>query len=327
MRKLPEGSAKAAMLRPTIEREEPVMGKLQDKTALITGASSGIGKKVAISFAEEGADIAINYPDASQAKNAEAVVAEIEKRGRRAIAIKADVSKADENAAMVDSFMEAFSHIDILVNNAGVGRTVTVDEMTVENWDEMIAINLRSVFLTTHKVLPLMYARGHGKIINTASQLAYKGAPGLAHYTASKAAIISFTRSLSLEIADRGVNVNCVAPAQRQHRFLMAWTKTYSKLSARLSRVGASLWSVRLHRPTYFLLQEMAIIMWANASAPTAVIYSCRLAIDGMERAVNSYRCCLKSICRTLGQLHALGPFRRRIRQPCPRSWSVFHRP
>ena len=212
MRKLPEGSAKAAMLRPTIEREEPVMGKLQDKTALITGASSGIGKKVAISFAEEGADIAINYPDASQAKNAEAVVSEIEKRGRRAIAIKADVSKADENAAMVDSFMEAFSHIDILVNNAGVGRTVTVDEMTVENWDEMIAINLRSVFLTTHKVLPLMYARGHGKIINTASQLAYKGAPGLAHYTASKAAIISFTRSLSLEIADRGVNVNCVAP-------------------------------------------------------------------------------------------------------------------
>ena len=188
------------------------MGKLQDKTALITGASSGIGKKIAISFAEEGADVAINYPDASQAGNAEAVVSEINKRGRQAIAIKADVSKADENAEMVNSFIEAFNHVDILVNNADIGRTVTVDEMTVENWDEMIAINLRSVFLTTHKVLPLMYAQGHGKIINTASQLAYKGAPGLAHYTASKAAIVSFTRSLSLEIADRGVNVNCVAP-------------------------------------------------------------------------------------------------------------------
>ena len=121
-------------------------------------------------------------------------MAEIEKRGRRAVAIQADVSQARENAAMVDRFIEAFGHIDILVNNAGIGRTVPVDQMTVENWDEMIAINLRSVFLATHKVLPLMYAQGHGKIINTASQLAYKGAPGLAHYTASKAAIVSFTR-------------------------------------------------------------------------------------------------------------------------------------
>ncbi len=188
------------------------MGKLQDKTALITGASSGIGKEVAIYFAEEGADVAVNYPDASQTENVKVVVAEIEKRGRRALAIQADVSQAGENAAMVDRFIEAFGHIDILVNNAGIGRTVPVDQMTVENWDEMIAINLRSVFLATHKVLPLMYAQGHGKIINTASQLAYKGAPGLAHYTASKAAIVSFTRSLSLEIADRGVNVNCVAP-------------------------------------------------------------------------------------------------------------------
>ena len=179
------------------------MGKLQDKTALITGASSGIGKKVALSFAEEGADVAVNYPDDSQAGNANAVVAEVEKRGRRALAIRADVSKADENAAMVDQF---------IVNNAGIGRTAMVEEMSVEMWDEMIAVNLRSVFLATNKVLPLMYAQGHGKIINTASQLAYKGAPGLAHYTASKAAIVSFTRSLSLEIGDRGVNVNCVAP-------------------------------------------------------------------------------------------------------------------
>ena len=176
------------------------MGKLQDKTALITGASSGIGKEVARSFADEGAGVAVNYPDDSQAENARAVVAEVEKRGRRAVAIRADVSKTDENAAMVDQLIETFGHIDIL------------EDMSVEMWDEMIAVNLRSVFLATHKVLPLMYAQGHGKIINTASQLAYKGAPGLAHYTASKAAILSFTRSLSLEIGDRGVNVNCVAP-------------------------------------------------------------------------------------------------------------------
>ena len=188
------------------------MGKLQNKTALITGASSGIGKKVAHLFADEGADVAVNYPDESQADNAWAVVAEVEKRGRRALAIQGDVSQAEDCAAMVERFLKEFGHIDILVNNAGIGRTATVDEMSIEMWDEMIAVNLRSVFLMTHNILPHMYAQGHGKIINTASQLAYKGAPGLAHYTASKAAIVSFTRSLSLEIGARGINVNCVAP-------------------------------------------------------------------------------------------------------------------
>ena len=188
------------------------MGKLQDKTALITGASSGIGARVAQLFADEGADVAVNYPNDFQLENARAVVAEVEKRGRRAVAMRADVSKADETDAMVDQFLSEFGHIDILVNNAGIGITAMVDEMSVEMWDEMIAVNLRSVFLMTRKVLPHMYAQGHGKIINTASQLAYKGAPGLAHYTASKAAIVSFTRSLSLEIGERGINVNCVAP-------------------------------------------------------------------------------------------------------------------
>ena len=188
------------------------MGKLENKTALITGASSGIGRRVAQLFADEGADVAINYPNESQRENAEAAVAEVEQRGRRAVAMCADVSKADETSAMIDKFMAEFGHIDILVNNAGIGRTSMLEDMSVEMWDEMIAVNLRSVFLMTHKILPLMYAQGHGKIINTASQLAYKGAPSLTHYTASKAAIVSFTRSLSLEIGDRGVNVNCVAP-------------------------------------------------------------------------------------------------------------------
>ncbi|HJN59470.1 MAG TPA: SDR family NAD(P)-dependent oxidoreductase, partial [Alphaproteobacteria bacterium] len=135
------------------------MAKLQDKTALITGASSGIGAKVALLFADEGADVVVNYPDEGQAENALAVVAEVEKRGRRAVAIKADVSKADENAAMVDRFMAEFGHIDILVNNAGIGRTAMIGEMSVEMWDEMIAVNLRSVFLATNKILPLMYAQ------------------------------------------------------------------------------------------------------------------------------------------------------------------------
>lgn len=188
------------------------MARLQDKAALITGASSGIGKRVALAFAAEGADVAINYPDDEQEANAQAVKEEVERLGRRAVTIRADVSQEDEVDAMVGRFLEAFGRIDILVNNAGIGRMAPIGEMTSAQWDEMIAINLRSVFLVTSRVLPRMYKQRHGKIINTASQLAYKGAPGLAHYTASKAAIISFTRSLSLEIGDRGINVNCVAP-------------------------------------------------------------------------------------------------------------------
>lgn len=188
------------------------MKKLVNRKALITGASSGIGKAVAFLFAEEGAKVAINYPDITQKENADAIVAKIIDDGGQAMAIQADVSKVDENASMVEKFLYQFDDIDILVNNAGIGDTSTVDEMSIDAWDRMIAVNLRSVFLTTNNVITHMYKKGHGKIINTASQLAYKGAPGLAHYTASKAAIISFTRSLSLEIGDRGVNVNCVAP-------------------------------------------------------------------------------------------------------------------
>ena len=182
------------------------------KNIWITGASSGIGKAVAVLFAEEGAEVAINYPDKAQKENADAVVAKIINGGGQAVAIQADVSKVDENTSLVEQFLSQFGDIDILVNNAGIGDTSTVDEMTIDMWDKMIAINLRSVFLTTNNVITHMYKQGHGKIINTASQLAYKGAPGLSHYTASKAAIISFTRSLSLEIGDRGINVNCVAP-------------------------------------------------------------------------------------------------------------------
>ena len=188
------------------------MGKLNNKNALITGASSGIGKRVAQLFAEEGANVAINYPNSSEQKKAEQIKLELERSNYSAITLEGDVSNENETGHMVQQFIKEFGQIDILVNNAGIGQTSFIEDMTIEMWDGMIATNLRSVFLMTKTVLPYMYKQGHGKIINTASQLAYKGAPGLAHYTASKAAIISFTRSLSLEIGTRGINVNCVAP-------------------------------------------------------------------------------------------------------------------
>ena len=192
------------------------MGKLDDKTALITGSSSGIGRAVALAFAEEGARLALNYPDDTQADNAAAVRKEVEALGRPAVAIRADVSREDDVERLVETTMRTYGRIDVLVNNAGIASAASVGDMPVATWDRMLAVNLRSVFLCTRQVLPIMYAQDSGKIINTASQLAYLGAPGLSHYCAAKAAIVAFTRSLAREIGTRNVNANCVAPGATQ---------------------------------------------------------------------------------------------------------------
>lgn len=188
------------------------MARLAGKRALVTGSSSGIGAGVAAAFAAEGADVVVNHPGPEQLADAQAVVDRITSIGRRGFAVQADVAEADQVDRLVETAAERLGGIDILVNNAGISGTATIETMTVEAWDRMIAVHLRSVFLATRRVLPMMYRQDYGKIISTASQLAYKGAPGFAHYTAAKAAIISFTRSLALEIGDRNINANCVAP-------------------------------------------------------------------------------------------------------------------
>ena len=192
------------------------MAKLSEKFALITGSSSGIGRAVALAFAQEGAHVAINYPNEAQEQNAAGVKTAIEGMGRRVIAVRADVSQEDQVQSLVNEVRQEFGRLDILVNNAGIATSSLVGEMPVSMWDEMLAVNLRSVFLCTRLVLPIMYQQNYGKIINTASQLAYKGSPGLAHYCAAKAAVVTFTRSLALEIGTRNINANCVAPGATQ---------------------------------------------------------------------------------------------------------------
>jgi 3-oxoacyl-[acyl-carrier protein] reductase len=186
--------------------------KLANKKALITGSSSGIGASVAVAFAAEGADVVVNYPSSQQEAEVANVVRQIEEHGRRGLAIQADVSREDQVDHLVEAATDHLGTIDILVNNAGIANTATVDTMDIATWDHMIAVHLRSVFMMTHRILPLMYQQNYGKIINTASQLAYAGAPGYAHYTAAKAGIIGFTRSVALEIGARRVSINCVAP-------------------------------------------------------------------------------------------------------------------
>ena len=186
------------------------MGKLDGRNALITGASRGIGAGIARAFAAEGANVVINYPDDSERGNAEAVVAclgEVE-----AAAVQADIAEESQVTALVDSSLSFLGRIDILVNNAGIAPGMLIEDTPTEMLDRILAVNVRGPFLVTRRVLPLMYAQNYGKIINTASQHAYSGWPGLTAYTASKGAIISFTRSLAREVGAKNINVNCVAP-------------------------------------------------------------------------------------------------------------------
>jgi len=188
------------------------MGKLEKKRALVTGSSSGIGAGVALAFAREGADVVVNYPGPKQQDAAEKIAEQVRAQGRLSKAIQADVSDPEQVARLVEGAVAALGGLDILVNNAGIAGTNNVEDISIEEWDRMIAIHLRSVFLVTRLVLPRMYRQNSGKIINTASQLAYKASPGLSHYVAAKAAIVGFTRCLALEIGTRNVNANCVAP-------------------------------------------------------------------------------------------------------------------
>ena len=195
-------------------------GRLEGRKALITGASSGIGAGIATAFAREGADIVINYPTGNEESAAREVAAAVRDAGRQAYPIEGDVSRRSPVRRLVRESIEKLGRIDILVNNAGIVSRAPVHEMPVVMWDEMIRVNLRSVFLVTRQVLPHMYRQGSGKIVNTASQRAYVGSAEFGHYCAAKAGIIAFTRSLSREIGERDINANCVAPGATCTRLL-----------------------------------------------------------------------------------------------------------
>jgi len=185
------------------------MGKLADRIAIVTGAASGIGRGIAILYADEGADVAILDRNAEGAARTAAAVKE---RGRRSLSVTADVGNEADVAKAFSTIIDEFGAPDILVNNAGIATVSLLEEMTAAVWDEMIRINLRSVFLCTRAVLPAMRRKKYGRIINISSQLAHKGAAGMAHYAAAKAGMLGLTRSLSYEVAADNIVVNAICP-------------------------------------------------------------------------------------------------------------------
>ena len=185
------------------------MKRLEQRIAIVTGAGQGIGRAIALGFAREGARVVIadvNEDSASTVKN------EIEAGGGRALVIRTDVSNEISVQVMAKKSLEEFGRVDILVNNAGIFPTSSVEEMSEEDWDRVIGTNLVGAFLCSRAVVPEFLEQGSGRIISLTSGRAFQGAKNGAHYAASKAGIIGFSKSLALELAPHGITVNVICP-------------------------------------------------------------------------------------------------------------------
>jgi len=185
------------------------VARLSNKVAIVTGSARGIGKAIALRLAQEGADVVVSDIDL---QGAQKTAEEIRALGRRSIAVKVDVSRFEEAQDLVTKAIEEFDRVDILINNAGITRDNLLIRMSEEEWDSVIDVNLKGTFNCTKAVARVMMKQRSGKIVNIASVVGLMGNPGQASYSASKAGVIGFTKTVAKELASRGINVNAVAP-------------------------------------------------------------------------------------------------------------------
>ncbi len=209
---------------------------LSGRVALVTGSGRGIGQAIALELAEVGASVIIN--DIGEVPTVENVVKEIRAMNRESLAIMADVSSSSDVDRMIEEATAAFGKIDILVNNAGITRDQLLIRMSDEDWDKVISVNLKSVFLCTRAVLRNMVKQRWGRIINITSIAAITGNPGQANYTSAKAGIIGFTRTVAREVASRSITVNAIAPGFIDTQMTQQLNETQQQELKKLIPVG-----------------------------------------------------------------------------------------
>jgi 3-oxoacyl-[acyl-carrier protein] reductase len=183
---------------------------IEGKISLVTGASRGIGASIALALAEGGSHVIVNYFHSE--RDADHVVQAIRKMGKKAITAKFDVADYERAQTIVSQAAAAFGRIDILVNNAGINKDRTLLNMSKDEWSDVISVNLNGAFNVTKAVLPFMLSAGWGRIINVSSIIGITGNLGQCNYSASKAALIGFSKSLAIELAGKNITVNVVAP-------------------------------------------------------------------------------------------------------------------
>jgi 3-oxoacyl-[acyl-carrier protein] reductase len=241
---------------------------LEGKTALVTGASRGIGRAIALELARQGADVAVNY-----ARNAEAatqVVAEIKALGRRAVALPADVGDFTQAATLVEATVNALGRLDILVNNAGITRDTLLLRMQEADWDEVLRVNLKGAFNTGKSAARLMARQRAGRIINVSSISGLMGQVGQANYSASKAGLIGLTKSMARELAGRGITVNVVAPGFVATDMTAALPEALHEQILRLIPLGR-----------FGAVEDIASVVAFLASDAAAYITGAVLPVDG----------------------------------------------
>jgi 3-oxoacyl-[acyl-carrier protein] reductase len=242
--------------------------ELTDAVALVTGGSRGIGRACAVALAAAGADVVVGYTRSEEA--AAETARAVEEHGRRAVTVRADVSRAEEVEALFGELRDNFGRLHILVNNAGMSHDGLVGVLDVDDWDRVLAVNLRGPFLCTRAALPFMVPQRRGKIVNVGSVAAHRTRPGQAVYAASKGGLAAFTRACAVELAPRGIQVNAVLPG------LVA-----TDMTARLRRRSGDALREAIPAGRFTEPEEVAAAVVFLASRQADAITGQELVVDG----------------------------------------------